>query len=593
MEYLNNIQKAAPIISIKSCFGKEMNIKKGMVITNNGEWNNDDVPYIKQLNAYIQDYRRMTRNDRLPKVIFLVSDNFKIVCKNAAYLSYLYRSGIEENNDYDYDSLYFDEEDEGTINVDCYIVDYENLSVPEGVQQVKYIFPLLDINNEDCVLFTGLNNDNNTYKKVESIMACEAAFKIIHISESQRGLPWVLDMQISNNAVLWKFKDNYDEYYKQFTINLLKDKGYELDKSLTCEMLINAIKKKTADNICEESVAWFVYKAVINKLKNNSCDNALDEISNEQQNFERNDKKILSIKDFKELEISAGDGFKKLKKLTGLKEMKDTIAEYVAVNREALVNKKLGNVHSNMIFYGNPGTGKTTGAGLLAQILAENGVSNSRFCVCSRKDLIGKYVGHTAHMVAQKFEQAKGGVLFVDEAGFFLNENSGGYVNEAMKEFIRYMEMYPDITVIFAMYESEVEDFLKLDDGLVSRISRMVHFKDYSIDELWCIAKDMLNEKGYILDKSGKELFEQYMSKLMQKNNFGNARDVRKLIETCIIAVSIRHAAAKNKKDKQDRTINVTDMKNAIDRLDCDIHKNARAIGFAISDNKGGCYAYK
>lgn len=185
----------------------------------------------------------------------------------------------------------------------------------------------------------------------------------------------------------------------------------------------------------------------------------------------------------------------------------------------------------------------------MAQLLLENGVSNGVFVSCSRKDLIGKYVGHTAAMVAEKFEKARNGILFVDEAGFFLNQGAGEFVYEAIKEFVRFMEQYPDVTVIFAMYEKEVKGFLELDEGLTSRISGMLHFPDYSVQELWQIAVKMAEDKGYILESSRCfDSFARYIINAQKKEGFGNARTVRKLTESAIIAACVRHMNEGKKK---------------------------------------------
>ena len=193
-----------------------------------------------------------------------------------------------------------------------------------------------------------------------------------------------------------------------------------------------------------------------------------------------------------------------------------------------------------MLFYGNPGTGKTTSARLLAEVMAEYGTTNATFIEASRADIIGKYVGTTAVKIAELFEKARNGVLFVDEAGFFLNKGAGGYVNEAIKEFVRFMENCPDVTVIFAMYEKEVEEFLNLDAGLSSRISRMVRFKDYSIQELQDICMHIAKENGYKLEKEALMTAMDHIAVLKRGRNFGNARDVRKIVESSIRAHSVR-----------------------------------------------------
>ena len=131
--------------------------------------------------------------------------------------------------------------------------------------------------------------------------------------------------------------------------------------------------------------------------------------------------------------------------MTGLIEPKRMVRESVAYLKETARNPRLltADVHNNLIFCGNPGTGKTSVAGIYARALAENGARNGVLENASRQDLIGKFVGHTAARIASKFEEARGGVLFIDEAGFFINRESGGFVSEALKELVRYMETMP------------------------------------------------------------------------------------------------------------------------------------------------------
>lgn len=239
----------------------------------------------------------------------------------------------------------------------------------------------------------------------------------------------------------------------------------------------------------------------------------------------------------------------RLAAMPGLENFKRTMDELCALMREESRNPLL-KLHRNMLFIGNPGSGKTTGAQIAAEILAGTGVTNPVFVAPSRSALIGRFVGQTAPKVKAAFDAARGGVLFIDEAGFFLNTQSGGYVQEAVKEFVRYMEMYPDVTVIFAMYTHEASDFLKLDEGLRSRITRVVKFEDYSTDELCQIADYMFQENGYSLGEIGQTL-EDYFAAERSKEDFGNARAVRKLVESVILSVSLA-------REKQDRSMEIS-----------------------------------
>ena len=197
--------------------------------------------------------------------------------------------------------------------------------------------------------------------------------------------------------------------------------------------------------------------------------------------------------------------------------------------------------------------------------------------------MIGKYVGHTAPRVAKKFEEARGGVLFVDEAGFFLNRESGGFIDEAVKEFVRFMEIFPDVTVVFAMYEDEVAEFLGLDEGLSSRISQVVHFADYTTDELWKIAQQMLVAQGYQMAKTCQKYFRDYIEERKKSTYFGNAREVRKLMEACVRMVGLRHLRAKRAEEMEDMTVRCVDMRGAVKRLSMEkTNRKPQVFGFAM-----------
>ena len=270
-----------------------------------------------------------------------------------------------------------------------------------------------------------------------------------------------------------------------------------------------------------------------------------------------------------------------LNSMIGLEDAKRAAVEFEALALERSVNKKLTGVRQHMLFFGDPGTGKTTVGKIMADILARTGNSRAVFITAGRSDLIGRYVGQTAPKVAERFREARGGILFVDEAGFFLSDDrEQGYTAEAIREFVRYMELYDDVTVIFAMYRDEVKDFLALDAGLKSRIGRLVEFSEYTDDELIEIAEKIAFDQGYEIAEEAHDIIVQYLQELKESDRakFGNARDVRKVVESSIImyAVRQRENGCPTQKDKvkkadpdedMDGFLTVDDVKNGIERL--------------------------
>lgn len=225
-----------------------------------------------------------------------------------------------------------------------------------------------------------------------------------------------------------------------------------------------------------------------------------------------------------------------LERVVGLEDVKRILLRRLQAKR--LMRDKQGMLHSNYIAEGPPGTGKSKMARLLAKLMAEMGISNGRFVDASRSDLIGKYVGHTANLVRGAFERAEGGVLFIDEASFLLEGDQ--YVKEAVIELVRYMELYPQTTVIFATYPKEGEKLLHCDPGFSSRISQILEFSSYSEDELYEIMEGMAKEYGFILEKACKEEMISYIRLIRDREDFGNAREVRKLLEATIEECGMR-----------------------------------------------------
>ena len=214
----------------------------------------------------------------------------------------------------------------------------------------------------------------------------------------------------------------------------------------------------------------------------------------------------------------------------GLREVKEILERKAAAKRVLGDRGKL--LHGNYIFAGNPGTGKSRMARLYAGIMSEMGIGNGRFVDASRSDLIGAYQGHTAMKVKEVFEKAKGGVLFVDEASFMLDDSN--FAKEMVVETVRFMELYPQTTVIFATYPEEAEKILHCDSGFASRISRIVAFPDYTDAELGEILENMAENYGIKLGIGCEEQMKDYITAIREREDYANAREVRKLLETAI-----------------------------------------------------------
>ena len=187
--------------------------------------------------------------------------------------------------------------------------------------------------------------------------------------------------------------------------------------------------------------------------------------------------------------------------MVGITQIKAVIEKALNYNKLQKIYRekgiKTGRPVMHMVFTGNPGTAKTTVARLLAQIMQDNGLlSRGHLVEVGRSDLVGKYVGWTAKCVKEKFKEAKGGVLFIDEAYSLLDNRAGSYGDEAINTIVQEMENHrEELVVIFAGYPEKMEEFIQKNPGLRSRIAFHVSFPDYNELELCLIAKLMGKEK--------------------------------------------------------------------------------------------------
>ena len=241
-----------------------------------------------------------------------------------------------------------------------------------------------------------------------------------------------------------------------------------------------------------------------------------------------------------------GNAYKELHSLIGLDKAKDVVDEAIAYyNMESLLKKrnlKPSSPSRHMVFYGAPGTAKTTVARLFAQIMKDNGVlSKGELIELGRKDLIGKYVGWTAKQVESVFKMAEGSVLFIDEAYSLVDGHDKLYGQEAINTIVQMMEnMRENTIVIFAGYEKEMKEFLCQNPGLRSRIPFHVHFPDYSDSELLEILKLMAENNNYTLTEDAEWKAREIFKVASLKKDFGNGRFVRNLFEKATMKKALR-----------------------------------------------------
>jgi probable Rubsico expression protein CbbX len=232
--------------------------------------------------------------------------------------------------------------------------------------------------------------------------------------------------------------------------------------------------------------------------------------------------------------------------LVALQPVKTRIREIAALlvidrlRREEGLTSQPPSLH--MCFTGNPGTGKTTVALRMAEILQQLGyVEKGHLVSVSREDLVGQYVGHTAPKTKDVLKRAHGGVLFIDEA-YYLHrpENERDYGQEAIEILLQVMENDRDkLVVILAGYKDRMDAFFQSNPGMASRVAHHVDFPDYTPDELMQIAHRMLERDDYRLSPAGERAFREYLDRRMRMPRFAHGRSTRNAIDRA----RLRHAS--------------------------------------------------
>ena len=224
--------------------------------------------------------------------------------------------------------------------------------------------------------------------------------------------------------------------------------------------------------------------------------------------------------------------------LVGLEPVKSRIRDIAALLVIDKLRMNLGlQAHApslHMSFTGNPGTGKTTVAMRMAEILHRLGyVRKGHLVAVTRDDLVGQYIGHTAPKTKEVLKKAMGGVLFIDEAYYLYRpENERDYGQEAIEILLQVMEnQRDDLVVILAGYKDRMDTFFRSNPGLSSRIAHHLDFPDYPAADLLRIADKMLEQQNYRFTPGAREAFGEYLSRRIQQPHFANARSVRNALD--------------------------------------------------------------
>ena len=233
------------------------------------------------------------------------------------------------------------------------------------------------------------------------------------------------------------------------------------------------------------------------------------------------------------------------RELVGLTPVKTRIREIAALLLVDTQRARFGLVTTrpnlHMCFTGGPGTGKTTVALRMAELLKRLGyLRRGHLVAVTREELVGQYVGHTAPKTKEVLKRAMGGVLFIDEAYYLYRaENERDYGQEAIEILLQVMEnQREDLVVILAGYKDRMDTFFQSNPGMSSRIAHHIDFPDYTLDELAAIGDLMVAEAGYRLSPAAEATFRDYLGRRLSQPRFSNARSVRNALERA----RLRHA---------------------------------------------------
>lgn len=375
---------------------------------------------------------------------------------------------------------------------------------------------------------------------------------------------------------LHNMKEKLEENQKDFLTIFISKTPETIEQAMQSDMLEKYFEFKIeSTNIDVQDV----YQEVLSKLKESS--KITDEASIKLLDYiaatypktnlsfpEYRDKlcnKILFSKDQEitendlpkyEQEKSMDEIFADLNNLVGLENIKQVLKDLVdliELKNKTKDDLKIKDINLHMVFLGNPGTGKTTVARIIAEMLYNlKYIKQNKLIEVSSKDLVAEYVGQTAPKTMAVIERALGGVLFVDEAYSLASEEESGnsFNKEAIATLIQAMENYRDnLVVIFAGYTKEMQAFLNANSGIVSRIGYTLDFKDYTSEELLKIFEGMVKKAGFSITKEACDEVVKVIDKYRNTKNFGNARFARNLYEKTIIKHASNTRGKKAKKD--------------------------------------------
>lgn len=352
--------------------------------------------------------------------------------------------------------------------------------------------------------------------------------------------------------------DSFNIYYEK-GMNALKEGNYEVAKRniyASAESLLK-LAKLSEGSLKEQRLKRATeLTELANKI-----------ILKQETLSSSNSEKVNSVIN-KEEKVSLEEALKKLNNLIGLNSVKKQINDWVEQIKVFNMRRENGlsipPMSYHLIFTGNPGTGKTTVARIIAQIYCALGITKTaNFVETDRADLVAGYVGQTAIKTKEVLNKAKDGVLFIDEAYTLANKGENDFGQESIDTLLKVMEdSRENLVVIAAGYDNLMEGFINSNPGLKSRFKTIIKFDDYSPEELFEIFINFCNQEEYILDDEASKLIKKIIFNMYNNRNekFGNGREVRNLFENIVTLQSRRVSSIANPTRKDLMTITYKDL---------------------------------